>query len=244
MSNPNDLIDIPEETLLYKTMFYISIPMVVIALYLSFIWTPIERMMGVVQKIFYFHVASAWVAFFAFFIVALFSIMFLVKRKRIYDVIAGISAEIGVVYTAIVLTTGPIWARSAWNTWWSWEPRLTTSLILFFMYVAYIMIRKMDGAWEKKARLAAVFGIISFINVPIVFMSIRWWESALHPVVLGEGGSEAGGGLEPSMLFTLIFSVFMMTVLYSVFLQKGIYIEKLKIQADRLKERIQEKMIS
>lgn len=244
MNKPVDLIDIPEESLLYKTMFYISIPMVVIALYLSFIWTPIERMMGPVQKIFYFHVASAWVAFFAFFIVALFSIMFLVKRKRIYDVIAGISAEIGVVYTAIVLITGPIWGRSAWNAWWSWEPRLTTTLILFFMYVAYIMIRKMDGAWEKKARLASVFGIISFINVPIVFMSIRWWNTKLHPVVLGEAGSEVGGGLEPSMLVALIFSVFTMTVLYSVFLQKGIYIEKLKIQADRLKERMQEKMIN
>ncbi len=244
MNEPKDLIDIPEESRLYKTLFYISIPMVIIALYLSFIYAPVERTMGVVQKIFYFHVASAWVAFFAFFIVCVFSIMYLVKRSRIYDVIAGVSAEIGVVYTAIVLITGPIWARSAWNTWWTWEPRLTTTLILFFMYIAYIMIRKMDGAWEKKARLASVFGIISFINVPIVFMSIRWWNTKLHPVVFGEGSDQVGGGLEPEMLVALIFSVFTMTVLYFVFLQKGIYIEKLKIQTDRLKEKMQERMIS
>lgn len=239
----DDLTAIPEETLLHRILFYLSIPMMLTALYLAFIYTPVEKVMGVVQKIFYFHVASAWVAFFAFFIVAVFSIMYLVKRKRIYDVYAGISAEIGVVYTAIVLTTGPIWGRSAWNAWWSWEPRLTTTLILFFMYIAYIMIRHMDVAWEKKARFASVFGIISFINVPIVFMSIRWWNSTLHPVVMGEGGAnESGGGLEPSMLFALIFTVFTMTVLYFVLLQKGVYIERLKIQAERLKEKFQEKL--
>lgn len=239
-----ELIEIPKESLIYKITFFLSVPMVLIALYLALIWTPVEAVMGVVQKIFYFHVASAWVAFFAFFIVAVCSIIYLITRKRIYDLYAGVSAEIGVVYTAIVLTTGPIWGRSSWNAWWSWEPRLTTTLILFFMYIAYIMIRKMDGAWEKKARLASVFGIISFINVPIVFMSIRWWNTKLHPVVFGEGANESGGGIEPSMLFALIFSVFTMTVLYALFLQKGVYIEKLKIKADQIKERLQEKMIS
>lgn len=237
----DDLTLIPEETKVHKFFVYLSIPMVLVSLYLAFIYTPIEKKMGVVQKIFYFHVASAWVAFFAFFIVCVFSIMFLVKRKRIYDVIAGVSAEIGVIYTAIVLTTGPIWGRSAWNAWWSWEPRLTTTLILFFMYIAYIMIRKMDGAWEKKARLASVFGIISFINVPIVFMSIRWWNTKLHPVVIG--AEETGGGLESSMVFALVFTVFTMTVLYFVFLQKGVYIERLQIQVERLKEKMQEKLI-
>lgn len=239
----DDLTIMPEETKIHKFLVYLSIPMVLVALYLAFIYTPVEVKMGIVQKIFYFHVASAWVAFFAFFIVCAFSIMFLVKRKRIYDVIAGVSAEIGVVYTAIVLTTGPIWGRSAWNAWWSWEPRLTTTLILFFMYIAYIMIRKMDGAWEKKARLASVFGIISFINVPIVFMSIRWWNTKLHPVVLGDGANETGGGLEPSMVFALVFTVFTMTVLYFVFLQKGVYIERLQILAERLKEKMQEKLV-
>lgn len=234
----DDLTALPVETKLHKILMYITFVMVVVALYLAFIYTPVEAKMGVVQKIFYFHVGSAWVAFFAFFIVAVFSVMFLVKRNRIYDIIAGVSAEIGVVYTAIVLTTGPIWARSAWNAWWNWEPRLTTTVIMFFMYIAYIMIRKMEGPWEKKARLASVFGIISVINVPIVFMSIRWWSSKLHPVVMGE----EGGGLEPSMLFALIFTVFTMTFLYIVLLQKGMMIEKLKIQADRLKEQFQEKL--
>ena len=106
-----------------------------------------------VQKIFFVHVPIAWVAFLAFFVTFVFSILFLVTRKRLYDTYAYISAEIGVVFTTLVLITGMIWAKSSWNTWWAWEPRLTTSLILWFIYLAYIMIRQMDGVWEKKARL-------------------------------------------------------------------------------------------
>jgi len=228
---------------LYKMMFAITVPMTLVALYLVFIWSPVERMMGPVQKIFYFHVASAWNAFFAFFIVFVFSLLYLFTKKRKYDLIAGVSGEIGVIFTAIVLTTGPIWARSAWNTWWTWEPRLTTTLILFFLYIGYIMIRNLDMDWQKRARLASVFGIISFANVPIVYMSIRWWESNLHPVVMSEGAEGAGGGLEPSMLFTLIFSVFTLTLIYFILLQKGLYVEKLKLKVQKIKAKEQEKMI-
>ncbi|UTR16614.1 cytochrome c biogenesis protein [Salipaludibacillus sp. LMS25] len=228
---------------LHKNLVILSIPMVLVSLYLVFIWSPVERIMGPVQKIFYFHVASAWNAFFAFFIVFIFSLLYIVTKKRLYDLIAGVSGEIGVIFTTIVLTTGPIWARSAWNTWWTWEPRLTTTLILFFMYMAYIMVRHLDIAWQKRARLSAVFGIIGFANVPIVYMSIRWWESNLHPVVISEG-AETGGGLDSSMLVTLIFSVATLTVIYIVLLQKGLYVEKLKIYVQSMKAKKQEKMIS
>src|SRR5690625_945568 len=122
-----------EPTLFNSLLIIISIPMVIIALYLSFLYTPVERQMVVVQKIFYFHVGSAWNAFLAFFVVGFFSVLYLITRKRSYDMIAKVSAEIGVVFTIIVLTTGPIWARSAWNTWWTWEPRLTTTLILLLV---------------------------------------------------------------------------------------------------------------
>ncbi|MCR6098445.1 cytochrome c biogenesis protein CcsA [Salipaludibacillus agaradhaerens] len=228
---------------LHNVLLLLSIPMVIISLYLVFIWSPVERVMGPVQKIFYFHVASAWNAFFAFFIVFIFSLLYIVTKKRSFDLIAGVSGEIGVIFTAIVLTTGPIWARSAWNTWWTWEPRLTTTLILFFMYVAYIMVRNLDMAWQKRARLAAVFGIIGFANVPIVYMSIRWWESNLHPVVVSEG-TETGGGLDPGMLVTLIFTVMTLTLVYIVLLQKGLYVEKLKLYVQSMKAKKREKMIS
>lgn len=235
-------LELPKAPVFHRGLVILSIPVMITALYLIFIWSPVERQMGIVQKIFYFHVASAWNAFLAFFVVFLCSIAFLMTRKRVYDLTAKVSAEIGVLFTTIVLTTGPIWGRSAWNTWWTWEPRLTTTLILWFIYFAYLMIRQMEGAWEKKARLAAVFGIIGFANVPIVYMSIRWWNSKLHPIVFGEGASGKGGGIEPTMLMTLLFSVFTMTLIYLIFMQKGIYIEKTKIAVDQYKKYVQEKL--
>lgn len=211
-----------------------------VGLSLVFMYAPMEKMMGIVQKIFYVHVPIAWVAFLAFFVTFIFSIMFLVKRNRIYDTYAYVSAEIGVVFTTLVLITGSIWARSSWNTWWSWEPRLTTSLILWFIYLAYVMIRQMDGVWEKKARLAAVFGIIGFVDVPIVFMAIRWWNSKFHPIVFGEGANQSGGGIEPQMLVALLAMIAATTILYSFLLVRGVAFEKMKIKVEQYKEQLRE----
>jgi heme exporter protein C len=228
----------------HRILVWATIISILTSFYLLFIYAPIETTMREVQKIFYIHVSSAWVAFLAFFVVCVLSIMYLVTRKRVYDIYAGISAEIGVVFTTIVMTTGPIWARSSWNTWWAWEPRLTTSLILWFIYLAYIMIRQMDGAWDKKARLSAVFGIIGFIDVPIVFMAIRWWQSKFHPIVFGNGPSQKGGGVAPEMLVALIAMTISFTLLYIVLLQKGVKIERVKITVENWKEKLREKLVS
>lgn len=232
------------ESPVHRLLVWVTILSILISFYLIFVFAPLETTMREVQKIFYIHVGSAWNAFLAFFVVCVFSIMYLVTRKRIYDVYAGVSAEIGVIFTTIVLTTGPIWARSSWNTWWAWEPRLTTTLILWFIYLAYIMIRQMDGSWDKKARLSAVFGIIGFIDVPIVFMAIRWWQSKFHPIVFGEGPSQKGGGVAPEMLVALIATTIALTLLYVVLLQKGVYLEKARIQVEHWKEVLREKMVS
>ncbi|MEH6991524.1 cytochrome c biogenesis protein [Neobacillus drentensis] len=212
------------------------------AFYFIFLYAEIEKTMGAVQKIFYMHVPSAWVAFLAFFVTFVFSILFLIKRKRIYDTYAYVSAEIGVVFTIIVLTTGPIWAKSSWNTWWAWEPRLTTTLILFFLFVAYLMVRQMDGVWDKKARLAAVFGIIGFADVPIVFFAIRWWQSKFHPIVFGDGPSQQGGGIAPSMLVALLVTITAFTFLYAYLLHKGVSFENMKIKVDQYKEKLRERL--
>lgn len=212
------------------------------AIYLVFMYAHIEKTMGVVQKIFYFHVASAWSGFLAFFVTFLFSILYLRKRKRIFDTYAYVSAEIGVVFTTIVLTTGPIWAKSAWNTWWAWEPRLTTTLILWFIYMAYIMIRQMDGPWEKKARLGAVFGIIGFVDVPVVFFAIRWWQTKFHPILFGNGVNQKGGGIEGNMLVALLASILAFTFLYAYLLQKGVSFEKMKWQIEQHKRRLREQL--
>jgi len=181
-----------------------------INLYNVFLFAPMEKTMGNVQRIFYFHVPSAFAAFVAFAIVAIYSIAFLIRRKFWYDRVAYAAAEIGVLFTTIVLITGPIWAKPAWGTWWSWDPRLTTTLILWFVYVAYLMLRNFTGEDEKGARFAAVFAIIGFIDVPIVYFSIRWWRT-IHPSPVIRKG-----GLESHMLFTLLFSlgVFMLLLAY------------------------------
>ncbi len=206
----------------------------VAALFLVFLWAPVDVRLGVVQKIFYFHVASAWNAFLSFFVVFLTGILYLRGRRRLFDTVAAVSAEIGFVFTTIVLLTGAIWGKSSWNVWWTWEPRLTTSLILWFMYLAYLMVRSVVDAWEKRARLSAVFGIIGFLDVPIVFMSIRWWKSRLHPVVFGSQNS--AGGIGPRMMVTLIFSVMVFSLLYLVLLKRGVNSEKTRIEIDRIKE--------
>lgn len=212
-----------------RILLYTLIPAFFVLLYFIFIYSPVERMMGVVQKIFYVHVGTAWVAFLAFFVVGVISVMNLMKPTMNKHIYAGASAEIGVLFTTITLITGMIWGRASWNVWWSWEPRLVTTLILWFIYIAYLLIRQMDGSWEKIAKLTSVFGIIGCLNVPIVFMAIRWWNTKLHPVVFGEGKNEVGGGLEPEMLFTLIFSVFTFTILYVFLMRKGAAIEKMQM---------------
>jgi heme exporter protein C len=231
-----------KNSILPKILFGSAVVMMLVSIYFIFLFAEEEKTMGAAQKIFYFHVSSAWVAFFAFFVTFLFSILYLIKRKRIFDTYAYVSAEIGVVFTLIVLTTGPIWAKSAWNTWWVWEPRLITTLILFFIYIAYIMIRHMDGVWDKKARLAAVFGIIGFVDVPIVFFAIRWWQTKLHPIVFGKGVNQTGGGIAPSMLAALLITISTFTILYFYLLNKGVTLENMRIKLDQYKEKLRESL--
>lgn len=201
---------------------------VLAAIYMVVLWVPGDAKLGVVQKIFYFHVASAWVGFFAFFVVFVLSILYLKKKDRSLDRIAYASAEAGVVFTTIVIATGPIWAKSSWNIWWNWDIRLTTTLVLWFLYLAYLMIRSMSLEEEKRGTLSAVFGIVGFLNVPLVFMSIRWWGS-IHPAVVDATGFQIG----PNMLRTLLVSILAFTLLYASFMDKSV---SLQIAEDRLQE--------
>ncbi|BAI79689.1 heme exporter membrane protein [Deferribacter desulfuricans SSM1] len=209
-----------------KLISILTFILISVALYFAFIYAPVEKVMGIIQKIFYFHVASAWIAFFAFFITFLFSILVLINEKKIFDEIAASSAEIGIVFCTIVLITGPIWARPVWGVWWTWDPRLTTTLVLWFIYVGYLMLRKFVDEDDKKAKFSAVVGVVGFIDVPIVFMSIRWWRT-IHPNVLQKGG----GGLHPDMLIALIVSVIAFTFLYLALMIKRV---KLGLLADRV----------
>lgn len=182
-----------------------------VALYAAFLYAPTERQMGDVQRIFYFHVGAAWNSFLAFFMVFLGGLIYLMTRKEVWDHVAAASAEIGVFFTTIVLATGSLWARPIWGTWWPWgDPRVTTVLVLWLIYVAYLILRSSLPEGDKKYKFCAVFGIIGFIDVPIVYMSIRWWRT-IHPVVI----TAKGFNLDPKMVTALMISLGTFTVLYS-----------------------------
>ena len=200
------------------------------ALYLVFIYVPTEETMGIVQRIFYFHVPVAWVAFLAFFIVFLGSILYLWKRESKWDVIASSSAEVGVVFTTLVLITGSIWAKPIWGVWWTWEPRLTTALVLWLIYIAYLTVRSFATDEQRGARFAAVVGIVGFIDVPIVALAITLWRTQ-HP-----GPVIFQGGLTPPMLLTLIVCVAAFTTLYSLLLMQRVSMKNDEIEIKRLKE--------
>ncbi len=171
------------------------------ALYCIFIVAPTERDQGIVQRIFYFHVSSAWVAFLAFGTVATTSGLFLWSRQDRFDRVARAAAEVGVLFCSFVLLTGPIWARPIWGTWWQWDPRLTQTLILWAIYVSYLMLRAFGGPDDVVKRWAAVLGIFGVIGIPIIIVSVRLLPG-IHPAVLmtREGTS---GLVDPRMRLAL-----------------------------------------
>jgi heme exporter protein C len=217
-------------------LILISLILMLVSIVAIFFYAPIERTMGIVQKIFYFHVSSAWVGFLAFGFVFVMSLLFLWKKKIEYDRWAFCSAELGVIFTSLVLLTGPMWAKPVWNTYWTWDPRLTTTLILWLIYVGYLLLRNMVDSPEKAARVAAVYGIIGFVDVPIVYMSIRWWKT-LHPEhVMFISGENSG--LHPKIFHTLMLSLLTFTFLYLTLLFLRTQLEKIKHEVDFLKRKI------
>jgi heme exporter protein C len=191
-----------------------------LGLYAIFIYAPTEKTMGIVQKIFYIHLSLALLSFFAFFIVFIASTIYLYNRRTGWDILAHSSAEVGVIFCSLVLITGPIWARPIWNVWWTWDPRLTTTLILWFMYVAYLMIRKLLHYGPQMLNIAAVFGIISFINVPITFFVIRMWRT-IHPVVIDRSGIH----ISAPMLMTLLITLAAFCLLFFLLLRIRVRLE-------------------
>lgn len=207
------------------------------AVYMVFLYAPMERVMREVQKIFYFHVGVAWNGALAFLVVFIVSILYIITRDPKWDRYGMASAEIGLLFATLVLITGPIWGKSAWNTWWTWEPRLTSTLVIWFIYVAYFLVRGAVTEYHRKATLSAVFGIIGFLNVPIVYYSVHLWRVS-HPMVFGS----TGGGLAPKMLQALIVTVFAFTSLYIYYMQKSLYIETSRRELETIKNTLREEM--
>lgn len=189
-----------------------TLALMLAALYMVFVYVPTEATQGIVQRIFYFHVPCAWIAFVAFALVAISGVFYLWLGQQIWDDLEYAAAEIGVIFCSLVLITGSIWAKPIWGTWWTWDSRLTTTLILWLLYCGYLMLRAMAGDSQAGARFGAVVGIVAALDVPIVIVSVRLWRT-IHPAVLVT--RQGGHGLQdPRMIATLLVSLAAFTALF------------------------------
>ena len=191
-----------------------------------------DAMGGQLQRIFYFHVPAAWVAYLAFAVVFVASIAYLRTGARRWDLVAHSAAEVGVVFCTLVLVTGPIWARPVWGTWWQWDARLTSSLVLWLSYIGYLLLRSLAGDPARVGRLAAVVGIVSFLNVPIVHFSVYWWRT-LHPPGPAVGNPGGESGLEAPELVTFFVALIAFTLLFA-------WLLAVRTQLARLADRVNE----
>jgi len=202
---------------------------VLAALALVFLVVPTEADMGIVQRIFYFHVSSAWVAFLGFFTVAGASAVYLWNGSRGADRLAHAAAEVGVLFCSIVLVTGPIWARPIWGVWWTWDPRLTMTVILWAVYASYLMLRAFGGGDEAVARYAAVLGIVGVLDIPLIMVSVRLLRG-IHPAVIAR--NEGGSGLvDPWMRIGLLVSAVALILL-------AWWLTTLRVRSARLEEEL------
>lgn len=178
-------------------------------------YAPVEQTMGVVQKIFYFHMSAAWVGMLAFLVAAVCGVLYLAKSDLKYDYLASSSVEIGLLFTLIATLTGMLWAKPVWNTWWTWDPRLTTMTIMAFTYIAYLLLRRGIDEPVKRARFGAIYAIIGAASVPLTFFSSRLLRT-IHPTVFG--GNSGDMAMTSEMYQTMGVSVVAFTVLFVVLL--------------------------
>ncbi|SVE23581.1 uncharacterized protein METZ01_LOCUS476435, partial [marine metagenome] len=177
-----------------RTIGFLAITSVAVASFIGLFVVPADEYQGEIQRLLYIHVPTAWLAMLSFLVVFLMSMLYLVQRKLKWDVLAVSAVEIGVLSTALTLIVGSLYARPTWGIWWTWDPRLTTTALLLIIYIGYLIVRSMTEDPEQRARWAAVIGIIGFIQVPIVYLSVFWWRS-LHQPPSSPRSMAAGFGL-------------------------------------------------
>lgn len=208
---------------------------IVATMYGAFLWAPTEATMGDIQRIFYIHVPSAWTAMLAFLVVFIGSIGYLITKNLKWDRLALSCAEIGIIFCTAVLITGPIWARPVWGIWWTWDARLTSTLVLWLMYVSYLLLRDFLEEPARRATLSAVFGIFAFVDVPIVYFSIRLWRTQ-HPQPVLMGGEDSG--LDPQMFLVLMLSWAAFLVLFALLVMLRVRLERSREEVQQLRRQL------
>ncbi len=204
------------------------------SLWSAFLYAPTEIVMGHIQRIFYFHMGAVWAATVAFTVVFVASIAFLRTGKRRWDALALAAAEVGVLFITLTIVSGSIWARPVWGAWWTWDPQLTTTFILWVLYIAYLLLRSSAAGGQRRARFAAVFAVVAYIDLPLVYISARVMRG-ISPVVFGG----EGGGIESRMWVALLSALVAFTLLLMVFLKRRYDLE---MMADRVESIVRKRM--
>jgi heme exporter protein C len=219
-----------------KILDGVTIALFLVSMWAVFIYAPMEKVMGLVQKVFYYHVATAWVGMMGFGVAMVAGIAYLRTGNRKWDIVGLAAVEISMVFLLITILMGSIWARPIWNSWWTWDPRLTTATIMELVYAAYLMLRQGIEDPDRRARFGAVYAILGFISVPLTFMSIRIFRT-IHPVVIGNADPSAKGTFDMSskMLFTFLYGLFTFSVIFVTLLWHRIRLGKLADQVEQLR---------
>ena len=214
----------------------LSAVMILIAAWLVLSFAPVEVQMGAVQKVFYFHVATAWVGMLGFLVAAVAGVFYLRRNDLRWDIVGVSAVEISLVFFLTAIIMGSIWARPIWNTWWTWDPRLTTAAIVELIYAAYMLLRSGVDDPDRRARLSAIYAIMGFISVPLTFISIRLLRT-IHPVVIGggEAASQGGFNMDSPMRTAFFFSLVAFSFLFADLLWHRIRLGELRSAVESLR---------
>lgn len=216
------------QTKTIRVLFIVAALLIAGAFAMVLLYAPPEQTMGLVQKVFYFHMACAWIGMLSFLVAAVSGILYLSKKELRWDRFEASAVEIGLIFILVANFSGMIWAKAAWNTWWTWDPRLTTTTIMGFTYVAYLLLRRGMDDPAKRAQFGAIYALIGFITVPMTFFSARYLRT-IHPILFGTGAEKMA--LTPKMLHTMGFSLVAFTVLFVALL---LYRERLMATEEEL----------
>ena len=222
-----------------KILDVIAIIVLGISTYLALVFAPKELVMGDVQRVFYFHIGTAWTALMGFILAAVFSITYLVTKDLKWDRLQVAAIEVSLVFFFITIVLGSIWARPAWNTWWTWDPRLTTAAITELIYIAYFMLRQGIDDPERRARFGAVYALIGGLSAPVTFFAIRLYRT-IHPVVIGGNNPEAEGGFAMSadMRVAFFFALFAFTIIFIDLFWNRVRLGALEDKVEQLKLKV------
>jgi heme exporter protein C len=209
----------PRKSLIFTVT---TVILMLAAFVMIFVYAPEEKSMGEIQRVFYLHVPLAWISLLAFLVIFISSIMYLAKENIVYDNIARASAKIGLIFNTLMLISGSVWAKAVWGVWWTWDPRLTTSLILWFIYIGYLLVRNAGFEEGRGARFAPIVGIIGFADVPVIALSTTLWQTQHPSEIIFQGG------LTVPMLVTLMVCVVAFTLLYALLMTLSVAVNRME----------------